>query len=168
MGILDGWSFCPRCASPLTRRLSSVNCTSCGWVGWSNPVPGAQAVVERDGRVLLGRRRSDPSAGLWDLPGGFVDEHEHPLEALERELREETGLAIEPTEFLGIWMQPYDDRNVLCLTWLAHPVRGTERAGDDLTELHWFGRDDLPAPVELAFSTFVEILSLWRARDEDA
>jgi 8-oxo-dGTP diphosphatase len=122
----------------------------------------------RDGRVLLGRRGYEPGKGLWDIPGGFVDEDEHPLAALHRELLEETGLQIEPTEFLGIWMQPYEHRTVLCLTWLARPVGGVERAGDDLVELRWFDRDQLPTPEELAFETFVEILSLWRARDEHA
>ena len=63
-------------------------------------------------------------------------------------------------------MQPYDDRNVLSLTWLARPVGGEERAGDDLTELRWFGPDELPGADELAFETYVEILSLWRARQQ--
>ena len=135
---------------------------------WANPVPGAQAVLERDGRVLLGRRGREPARGLWDLPGGFVDEYEHPLDALHRELREETGLEVEPVEFLGIWMQPYDGRNVLCLTWLARPTGGVERAGDDLVELRWFAGDELPGPDELAFETYVEILSAWRGRHEHA
>ena len=65
-----------------------------------------QALVERDGRLLLGRRAFDPSVGLWDLPGGFLEENEHPLDALVRELREETGLEIEPQEFVGVWMEP--------------------------------------------------------------
>jgi 8-oxo-dGTP diphosphatase len=168
MGILDGWRFCPLCAGPLRHEAGRATCESCGNPLYANPVPGAQALVERDGRVLLGRRRFDPSAGLWDIPGGFVDEPEHPLEALHRELREETGLEIEPTELLGIWMQAYDSRNVLCVTWLARPVGGDERAGDDLVELRWFGADELPRPDELAFETFVEILSLWRARHENA
>lgn len=133
---------------------------------WAKPVPGSQAVVERDGRVLLGRRRDDPGRGLWDLPGGFLDEEEHPLAALHRELAEETGLEVEPTEFLGVWMQPYDGSTVLCLTWLARPVGGEEEAGDDLVELRWFRPDELPGPDELAFETYVEILSLWRARHE--
>jgi len=131
-------------------------------------VPGSQAVLERDGRVLLGRRAFDPGKGLWDLPGGFLEEHEHPLDALHRELAEETGLEVEPVEFMGVWMQPYAGRNVLCLTWLARPSGGVERAGDDLTELRWFGPDELPGPDELAFETFVEILALWRGRQEHA
>ena len=168
VGILHGWRFCPRCAALLTAAADHLFCPECGQQYWSNPVPGAQALIERDGRVLLGRRGRDPSAGRWDIPGGFVDEHEHPEKALRRELREETGLEIELGDFLGIWMQPYDGRTVLCLTWLASPAGGRERPGDDLVELRWFAEDELPAPGELAFETFVEILSVWRRRHEHA
>jgi len=167
VGILDGWRFCPRCGGSLTATGGGVRCER-GHEHWANPVPGSQALVEQDGRVLLGRRGNEPSRGLWDIPGGFVDEYEHPLAALHRELAEETGLQIEPVEFLGVWMQPYDGRVVLCLTWLARPTGGVERPGDDLVELRWFGPTELPAPDELAFETFVAILSLWRARHEHA
>ncbi len=134
---------------------------------WANPVPGAQAVIVREGKALLGRRRDDPGAGLWDLPGGFLHEGESALAGLRRELREETGLEVEPVEFLGTWSEPYEERIVLCLTWLARVTGGTERAGDDLVELGWFRREDRPRGAELAFPTFEEILSLWERRDED-
>jgi ADP-ribose pyrophosphatase YjhB (NUDIX family) len=168
VGILHGWRFCPRCAALLRHEPDHLACPKCAHQYWANPVPGAQALIERDGRVLLGRRHYEPSAGLWDIPGGFLDEHEHPEEALRREVREETGLDIEIGEFLGVWMQEYVHRNVLCLTWLARPAGGEERAGDDLVELRWFAPDELPEPHELAFETFVEILSLWRRRHEHA
>jgi 8-oxo-dGTP diphosphatase len=131
-------------------------------VEWGSSIPGAQGLIERDGRVLLGRRGADPGKGRWDIPGGFLEEGEHPMIALRREIREETGLEIEPDEFLGAWMQPYEHRNVLCLTWRVRPIGGVERPGDDLVELGWFDAQDLPASDELAFGTFVEILSLWR------
>ncbi len=168
MGFLDGWRFCPRCGNDLELEPGKVSCPACGFAAYANPVPGAQALLEDDGRVLLGRRARDPSAGLWDIPGGFLDEHEHPVAALRREFREETGLEIEPVEFLGFWMQPYAGRTVLCLTWIARRRAGEALAGDDLSELRWFGPDELPAPEELAFETFVEILSLWRARQAHA
>jgi ADP-ribose pyrophosphatase YjhB (NUDIX family) len=168
MGLLDGWRHCPRCTGELRVTDGKATCARCGYAVWANPVPGAQALVERDGTVLLGRRRDDPGAGLWDVPGGFVEESEHPLDALRRELREETGLAIEPIEFLGMWLQPYGDRTVLSLTWLAVPAGGDERPGDDLVELRWFTPTELPGPEELAFESYVPILSLWRARHEHA
>lgn len=168
MALLDGWTFCPRCAGGLRRGAGVVRCPACGFEAWAHSVPATQAVVERDGRVLLGRRAFEPSAGLWDLPGGFLDEGEPPLDGLRRELREETGLEIEPTQFLGVWLDEYDGRTVLALTWLARPVSGEPAAADDVAELRWFGADELPAPQELAFPSFVEILSLWRRRHEHA
>jgi 8-oxo-dGTP diphosphatase len=168
MGVLDNWRFCPRCGGILTRDDDHMRCASCGERYWGNSVPGAQAVLERDGKVLLGRRANDPGAGRWDLPGGFIDEGENALAALRRELREETGLEIAVVEFLGTWNERYWDRDVLCLTWLAHVVGGAQRAGDDLVELRWFAPPELPGPAELAFPTFVEILGVWAARHEHA
>ena len=55
--------------------------------------------------MLLGRRGNEPGIGRWDIPGGFLEEGEHPLDALRRELLEETGLEIEPLDLLGIWME---------------------------------------------------------------
>ena len=164
MGILDGWRFCPRCASALDIGAGTVACTSCDFVGWANSAPGAQALVEQDGRILLGRRAEEPSRGLWDVPGGFLEEGEHPLDGLRRELREETGLEVEVRELLGFWMEFYGGRFVLCITWLAHAVGGTLAPGDDMGELRWFGPDELPASGELAFPTFAQILDLWRDR----
>jgi 8-oxo-dGTP diphosphatase len=145
-----------------------VRCAECGERYWANPVPGAQAVIVRDGRVLLGRRRADPGAGLWDLPGGFLHEGEDALEGLRREVREETHLEIRPVEFLGTWNEPYWHRTVLCLTWLAEVDGGSERAGDDLVELSWFSPAERPRGDELAFGSFDAILSLWAARYEHA
>ena len=104
------------------------------------------------------RRGIDPGQGLWDLPGGFLHEDEHPLDGLRREVREETALEIEPVDFLGFWLEPYDGRVVLCLAWTAQ-ARGDARAGDDLVEVRWFGPDELPSPSELAFTHYPEVLS---------
>jgi ADP-ribose pyrophosphatase YjhB (NUDIX family) len=164
MGLLDGWRFCPRCAGDLAPTARNAVCTRCGAEFWANGVPGAQALVERDGHLLLGRRRDDPGAGLWDLPGGFVEEEEHPEDALRREVLEETGLEIEPGDFLGVWLESYWNRTVVCLTWLARSAGGTERPGDDLVELAWFAPSALPGRDELAFPTYVDILARWRER----
>jgi ADP-ribose pyrophosphatase YjhB (NUDIX family) len=159
MGALDGWRFCPICGEGIENVDDRAECRACGYVAYANSVPGVEAVCfDASGRVLLGRRAFAPGAGKWDLPGGFLHEHELPLDALRREVREETGLEIEPLDFLGHWLEPYDGRVVLCLTWTAH-AHGEGRAGDDLVELHWFGPADLPPPAELAFTHYVDVLS---------
>jgi ADP-ribose pyrophosphatase YjhB (NUDIX family) len=167
VSVLDGWRYCPRCAAELERRDDHLACPACGFAQWANSVPGAQALVEHDGRVLLGRRVFAPAKGLWDLPGGFLHEGELPEDGLRRELREETGLEVEPVEWVGAWNADYDGRVVLCLTWTCRVVGGDLRAADDIEELRWFAPGELPLD-ELAFPMFVEVLSLWRARQQHA
>jgi 8-oxo-dGTP diphosphatase len=123
-------------------------------------------VVDDDGRVLLARRAGEPFRGRWDLPGGFLDEGEHPLDALRRELREETGLEVEPEDFVGVWTDRYGDAEdahaTLNLYWTARVVGGGEaQAADDVSELAWFRRDELPPPGELAFH-IADVLATWR------
>jgi ADP-ribose pyrophosphatase YjhB (NUDIX family) len=159
MGALDGWRFCPICAEAIDNLGERVECRACGYVGYANAVPGVEAVCfDTSGRVLLGRRAQDPAAGLWDLPGGFLHEDELPLDALRREILEETALEIEPEKFLGHWLEPYDGRIVLCLAWTAR-ADGDGQAGDDLVELCWFAPDELPPPSELAFTHYGAVLS---------
>jgi 8-oxo-dGTP diphosphatase len=164
VSALDGWRVCPICGEAIEKIEDRAECRACGYVGYANAVPGAEAVCfDERGRVLLGRRAFDPGAGRWDLPGGFLHENEHPLDALRREVREETALEIDPPDFLGFWLEPYDGRIVLCLAWTAD-VTGEARAGDDLAELRWFAPDELPDTAELAFSHYPDVLSTALAR----
>jgi 8-oxo-dGTP diphosphatase len=169
VSALDGWKFCPLCGEAIEKVEGRAECRACGFVGYANAVPGAEAVCfDERGRVLLGRRAFDPAAGLWDLPGGFLHEDEHPLDALHREILEETALEIDPVDFLGFWLEPYDGRIVLCLTFTAL-VSGEPRAADDLTELAWFEPDEVPSASEFAFTHYPAALSAALARrDEDA
>jgi 8-oxo-dGTP diphosphatase len=153
MASLTGWRFCPRCAAPLEVGAGRAECTSCGSVSYAQSAPAVAALVVEDGRVLLGRRAADPDAGRWDLLGGFLDEGEHPLGGLRRELLEETGLEVEPGEFLGAYLDTYGDQGakVLNLVFEARIVAGEMVAADDVAELRWFDLDDIPDRDELAF-----------------
>lgn len=55
------------------------------------------------GRVLLVRRGQAPLKGRWSLPGGLVEAGEELAAALRREIREETGLKVEPLEVIGVF-----------------------------------------------------------------
>jgi ADP-ribose pyrophosphatase YjhB (NUDIX family) len=165
MGVLDNWRFCPRCGGELTAAADHLACASCGERYWANAIPGVQGILERDGRVLLARRAHEPRRGHWDLPGGFVEETEQPLDALRREFREETGLEVEPVELLRIDIEPYDERHVFAVTWVVD-AQGDPVAADDVEELRWFERDDLPD--EMAFPGQEDVLRAWVAREQDA
>jgi len=58
------------------------------------PVVAVGAIIVQAGRVLLVRRRHEPLAGRWSLPGGGVELGETLVEAIAREVREETGLDV--------------------------------------------------------------------------
>ena len=172
MPVLEGWRVCPRCGGALRLEPGSATCLDCGSAYYANSEPTACAVcVDEEGRVLLARRAHAPFAGYWDLPGGFLEEGEHPLEALRRELREETGLEVEPDRFLGVWMDVYADgaregaSATLNLYWTAHVVSGVAEAADDVSELRWFAPDELPAPDALAFTNVALVLDAWRNED---
>jgi 8-oxo-dGTP diphosphatase len=123
-----------------------------------------QGILERDGRVLLGRRAHDPRKGYWDIPGGLLNETEPPEEGLRREFLEETGILVEPVELMRIDIEPYAYRHVFSVTYL---VRGDGEpvAADDVEELRWFARGELP---EMAFPGQNLVLRAWAARHEDA
>ena len=174
MGLLDGWAFCPRCRSGLERGDGSVECAGCGFVAYANAGPTACGLCVHDGKLLLVRRASDVYKGYWDLPGGFLAEGEHPLDALRREVLEETALRVEPEDFVGIWMDWYGEGGeaegvvaTLNLYWTARVLAGEPKAADDVAELRWFAPAELPAPTELAFENVAEVISTWR-RSRDA
>jgi ADP-ribose pyrophosphatase YjhB (NUDIX family) len=164
VALLDGWMLCPRCGNELTRGAGVVNCAACGFELYAHSAVTASALPEDDaGRVLLARRAVEPARGRWDCVGGFVDEGEHPLEGLQREVREETGRNFEATRFLGIWMGEYGARATLNLFWSGRLEPGNVTPHDDVAELRWFGRDQLPPADELAFHRLItDVLRAWR------
>jgi ADP-ribose pyrophosphatase YjhB (NUDIX family) len=161
--MLDEWRHCPRCGAEVRPADGRAECAACGYVAYAGPVPAACALcVDDAGRVLLTRRAWEPYAGTWDLPGGFLDEDEHPLDCVRRELAEETGLEVEPTEWFGAFMVPYGagpgTRTVVNLVWRARVVGGVEQAADDVSELRWFAPGELPPLDEIAMA---EPLRVW-------
>ena len=165
MGILDGWKLCPRCSAGLEREQGRARCPACGSVYYANSAPAVEGLLERDSKVLLTKRAIEPRRGYWDLPGGFLEEGEEPLAGLRREFIEETGLEVEPVEWLGTHLEPYDNYFVMGLTWLVR-AEGDPRPADDVEELGWFGPGELPE--EMAFAHQDELLRDWAVRKQNA
>jgi 8-oxo-dGTP diphosphatase len=101
--------------------------------------------------VLLIRRGSEPFAGRWALPGGFVDEGERPEDAARRELAEETGLMLDGAlELVGVYGDPGRDPRGWTISAAYRVVLEgpAEVAGaDDAAEARWFATHDLPPLV---------------------
>lgn len=108
----------------------------------------AAAFCVRAGRLLLCRRSTGGSLGLWELPGGKAEPGEDACAALARELSEELGLGCRPGAVIHDGIQAAGERR------FRFVVIETELAGDPLHSsahdaVRWVGRGELPS-YELA------------------
>ena len=63
------------------------------------------AILEKDGKILLMKEANlkHPDYGKWSHPAGWIDVGENPIEAVKREVKEESGYDFEPTGLLGVY-----------------------------------------------------------------
>jgi 8-oxo-dGTP diphosphatase len=156
--------YCPRCAHPLedrfvferTRRV----CPACGFIFFPGPKVGAGVLAERDGLVLLVRRAVPPKEGWWCLPSGFVEYDEAPEVAAQRECTEETGLTPRITGLLGVYHYSHDFRGPgILIVYAAQVGEGEPRPGSEISEVRFFGPDELPE--QIAFTSNRQVLERW-------
>ena len=109
-----------------------------------SPLVGVGAVIIEDGRVLLVKRGHPPLAGEWSIPGGVLELGETLREAALREAREETCLAVETADLLGVYDRVLRDDDghtiyhFVLVDFLCSRVGGEAQAADDADEVRWF------------------------------
>jgi ADP-ribose pyrophosphatase YjhB (NUDIX family) len=115
----------------------------------SRPFVGVGAVVFKGDHVLLIRRGRPPRQGQWSLPGGLQRSGETVFEAGVREVREETGLTVEPVALIDVVDSiTRDERgraqyHYTLVDILAEWRAGDAVAGDDAAAVAWTTLDDL-------------------------
>ena len=130
-------------------------------------MPGRQPCaggIVRDaaGRLLLVRRGTAPSAGLWSVPGGRCLPGESAARACVREVAEETGLVVEVVRLAGTVERPAPDGGVYVIDdFVCRLVGGALSAGDDATDARWVSRSEM-AELPLV-PGLVEALDEWDA-----
>ena len=111
------------------------------------PELAVSAAIFRDGKVLLVRRAGPPAKGLWTLPGGRVEVGETLVDAVRREVLEETGLTIDVIGLAGyresILPHAVGDRgrHFVILPFAARWIAGDVALNDELDDSRWLPID---------------------------
>ncbi len=145
------------------------------------PVVGVGGVVILDGRALLIRRGSEPLKGQWSIPGGILELGETLIEAVCRELREETSLDVRVLDLIEVFerifsgadanppvplaVPPRPQYHFVIVDYLCEAVAGSPRAGSDVTDVAFVCEEDLPAYSLTPAATRVVHKAFAMARD---
>lgn len=111
----------------------------------SAPLVGVGGVVVQDNRVLLVQRGTEPLKGQWSIPGGLIDVGETLREAVIREVKEETGLDVEPLELVELLdrIHRQDGRvryHYVIADYLCRVTGGSLVAASDADAVRWTER----------------------------
>jgi 8-oxo-dGTP diphosphatase len=125
-----------------------------------NPTLGVGAIVVRDEALLMVRRAQEPARGLWSVPGGKVERTEYLVDAVRREVREETGLEIEVGDLAGFFEVIGKEDHYVILDFLAtYEGDDSPQPGDDVDRVRWVPLDEV-ATLDCT-PRFVELLTAW-------
>ncbi|HEY1475212.1 MAG TPA: NUDIX hydrolase [Pseudolabrys sp.] len=113
------------------------------------PYLAVSAAIIRDGKVLVVRRARNPALGIYTLPGGGVETGETLMQAVSREVREETSLAIEPVALAGHReaivrdAQGRVERHFVILCFASRWLAGETVLNEELDDARWLDPAEL-------------------------
>ncbi len=140
------YKFCLRCSGNLAFiENNELRCKSCGFKYHINPIPSNAVILEnKNGDILLVKRKFAPKKGWWDLPGGFIQPNESLEESVEREIKEELGIEVGMIKLVGIYPDTYLYQEILEPTLTpvvsAKIISGTIKAADDVSGYKFFSK----------------------------
>ena len=135
------------------------------------PMVGIGGLIFEGPRILMAQRGKEPLKGWWSLPGGALEIGELLADGVRREVREETGLEIEPIRVFEIFERIIRDPagvpeyHYVLIDYLCRVTGGSLRPGDDVCRVEWMERQELAAlqitegtlaVIDRAFSAVVD------------
>ena len=135
----------------------------------SRPLVGVGAVILHRDRVLMAQRGKEPLKGWWSLPGGALEVGESLDCAVRREVREETGLEIEPLGVFEIFERIMRDEagaaeyHYVLMDYICRVTGGKLCAGDDVCRVEWVKPEGLKM-LQITEGTLAVIERAFRKR----
>jgi len=137
-------------------------------MGYKRPGLTADIIVEKEGEIILVKRKIEPFKGSWCIPGGHLEYGQENLEeAAIREFKEETGLiiSVQDLTLLNVYSDPDRDPrgHIVTVAYFTDIFEGELEAGDDAAETRWFPLSPIP---ELSFDhgKIIEDYISWRKK----
>jgi len=125
------------------------------WQIRRNPVPTVDVIVEREGGVVLIKRKNPPYG--WALPGGFVEYRESLEEAARREIKEETNLKVRELRQFHTYSDPARDPRFHTITTVfIGKGEGEPKPADDAQELKILEKSTLPSKMAFDHKQILE------------
>lgn len=115
----------------------------------SRPFLGVGALIFEDGNLLLVERAQEPLKGYWSIPGGIVEAGEKLEDGIRREVREETGLEVEPLSIFEIFERIIPDAegkaeyHYVLIDYLCRAVGGRLAAASDVSRVAWVSEQNI-------------------------
>jgi len=121
---------------------------------------GVGVMILKDGKILLGKRHSDPKKasselhgeGTWTMPGGKLHFGEKLEQAAEREVFEETGIKAKLLKLVSLTDNIIPDVHFVTVGFLCEDFEGEPKViePNEITEWKWFEINNLPNPIYLS------------------
>ncbi|XP_028066783.1 nudix hydrolase 23, chloroplastic [Camellia sinensis] len=157
-------NFCQLCGGPTKHEIPDGEekmrpiCTLCGRIAYENPKMVVGCLIEHDNKILLCKRKIQPSYGLWTLPAGYMELGESAAEGAIRETWEEANAEVEV-------MSPFAQLDIPLIgqtyvIFLAKLKRPHFSPGPESSDCRLFSLDDIPFD-SLAFSSMLVTLNLY-------
>ena len=133
------------------------------------PILGVGALIFNRGKILLVERGKEPLKGYWSLPGGVLETGETLEQGIVREVREETGLEVQPLKVLEIFeriirdAQGAPEYHYVLIDYICRVTGGSLRAADDASRAAWVPRR-LLSSYQITDGTLPVIEKGFRAR----
>ncbi|CDP10140.1 unnamed protein product [Coffea canephora] len=157
-------NFCQSCGGPTKHEIPNGEekmrevCTVCGKIAYVNPKMVVGCLIEHEDKILLCRRKIQPSYGLWTLPAGYMEMGESAADGATRETWEEANAEVDIlSPFAQLDIPLIGQTYIIFLAKLRRPHFSP---GQESSECRLFALDDIPFD-SLAFSSMLVTLKLY-------